>query len=88
MIDPTFCGSRFSTARLLSLKNLTFTIIKIHNNKNSIVVSMNNFSMNKSDCGRKYTFVSDLPMPINSHVCCDKNILKDIKCDILYMYEK
>ena len=46
----------------------------IHNNKNSIIVSMNNFSMNKSDSDRKYTFVSDLPMPINSSVCCDKNI--------------
>ena len=39
---------------------------------------MNNFSMNKSDCDRKYKFVSDLPMPINSPVCYDKNIVIDI----------
>ena len=39
---------------------------------------MNNFSMTKSDCDRKYKFVSGLPMPINSPVCCDKNIVMDI----------
>ena len=60
------------------MENLTYTIIKIHNNKNSNIVSMNYFSMNKSDCDRKYKFVSDLPMPINSTVCCDKNIVMDI----------
>ena len=39
---------------------------------------MINFSMNKSDCDRKYKFVSDLPMPIKSPVCCDKSIVIDI----------
>ena len=34
--------------------------------------------MNKSDCDRKYTLVFDLPMPINSPVCCDKYIVIDI----------
>ena len=64
--------------RLLAIENSTFAITKIHNNKNSIIVSMNNFSMNKSDCDQKYTFVIDLPMPINIPVCCDKNIVIEI----------
>ena len=38
MIYPTFGSSRFSTGRLLAIENLTFAIIKIHNNKNSIIV--------------------------------------------------
>ena len=54
-------------------------IIKIHNNKNSIIVSMNNFSINKSDCDRKYKFVSNLPMIYQQQpVCCYKNIVMDI----------
>ena len=84
MIHPTFWGSRFTTVGLLAIENSTFIIIEINNNKKSIIVSMNNFSMNKSYCDHKYTFVFDLPMPINSPVCCVKNIILDI-INVIYI---
>ena len=31
IIDPTFCGSRFSTGRLLAIEDFTFTLGHLHN---------------------------------------------------------
>ena len=69
--------SAISTPIIVNL----ITIIKIHNNENSIILSMNNFTLEtfiyaiKLLCSKIYVCVR-IPMSVNCPVCCDVNIVK------------